>query len=148
MFTSKANVLVQPYLFFGGRCEEALESNRTALGAEVVTLMRFNEAPEKHTGLPPGFEEKVMHATFRIGGTTLMASDGRCEGEPKFEGFSLSITVAEDAEAERLFSALGQGGKVEMPLTDTFWTSKFGMLEDRFGVGWMVSVMHGPTADG
>jgi PhnB protein len=145
MSTSKPNTLVQPYLFFAGRCEEALEFYRTTLGAEVVMLMRFKDSPEPHPGLAPGSEEKVMHASFRIGETTLMASDGRCEGEAKFDGFTLSIAVPDEAEADRIFSALGQGGKVEMPLMKTFWSPKFGMLEDRFGLGWMVSVAQDPA---
>ena len=146
MLPSNSNTVVQPYLFFGGRCEEAIEFYRTALGAEVQMLMRFKESPEPHPGLAPGMEDKVMHASFRIGETTLMASDGRCEGAPKFDGFSLSIVVPDEAEADRVFAALGEGGKVEMPLMKTFWAPKFGMLEDRFGVGWMVSVMHKPDA--
>lgn len=136
---------VQPYIFFGGRCEEALEFYRNALGAETEALMRFSDSPEPHPGVAPGNESKVMHASFRIGDTRLMASDGRCEGTPGFDGFSLSITVPDDADAERVFQALSAGGKVEMPLTKTFWTSKFGMLEDKFGVGWMVSVEHKPA---
>ena len=144
MTTSKTNMLVQPYLFFGGRCEEAVEFYRTALGAEVLMMSRFKDSPEPHPGLAAGNEEKVMHVSFRIGETTVMASDGRCEGEPNFDGFSLSLVVADEAEADRVFAALGEGGKVEMPLTPTFWAPKFGMLEDRFGVGWMVSVMHKP----
>ena len=146
MSTPNLNTSIQPYLFFGGRCEQALEFYRRALGAEVQMVMRFKDSPEPHPGLAPGSEEKIMHASFRIGGTTLMASDGRCAGEAKFEGFSLSITVADEGEAERLFAALSEGGKVEMPLMQTFWAPKFGMLEDRFGVGWMVSVEHKPSA--
>ncbi len=146
MSTSKPNTFVQPYLFFGGRCEEALEFYRTALGAEVQMLMRFKESPEPQPGLPKCFEEKVMHASLRIGETTVMASDGRCEGEANFDGFSLSITTPEEAEAEHVFAALAEGGLVTMPLEKTFWAPKFGMLQDRFGVGWMVSVMHKPEA--
>ena len=143
MNTSK--VSVQPYLFFGGRCEEAIEFYRKALGAELVMLARFKEAPERQPGLPECFDEKVMHATLRIGETMVMASDGRCEGQANFEGFSLSITLPEEAEAERIFTALSQdGGLVTMPLEKTFWAPKFGMVQDRFGVGWMVSVMHKP----
>ena len=102
---------VQPYLFFDGRCEEALEFYRSALGAEVTSLHRFKDSPEPHTPgmIPPGAENKVMHASFRVGGTTVLASDGRCTGHPSFQGFSLSLTVPNDAEAERLFAALGQG---------------------------------------
>jgi PhnB protein len=139
-----SNTSVQPYLFFGGRCEEAIEFYRKALGAELVMLSRFKEAPEPQPGMPDCFEEKIMHATLRIGETLLMASDGRCEGPQNFEGFSLSITVADDAEAERVFTALSDGGLVTMALAKTFWAPKFGMLQDKFGVGWMVSVMHKP----
>ena len=108
-------------------------------------LMRFKESPEPMQGLPDCFEDKVMHATFGIGETTLMASDGMCDGKENFEGFSLSITVPDEAEADRVFAALSEGGLVTMPLAKTFWAPKFGMLSDRFGVGWMVSVMHKPA---
>ena len=136
------NTLVQPYLFFGGRCEEALEFYRTALGAQVDFLMRYKESPEPLPPgrLPPGFENKVMHATFRIGGSTLMAADG-CEEGQSFAGFSLSLAVPSQAEADRAFTALADGGKVKMPLTKTFWSPCFGMVTDRFGLGWMVSVV-------
>ena len=136
---------IQPYLFFGGRCEEAMEFYRKALAAELVMQARFNEAPEKHPGLPECFEDKIMHATLRIGDTLLMASDGMCDGKASFEGFSLSITVPDVAEAERVFAALSEGGLVTMPLEQTFWAPKYGMLQDRFGVSWMVSVMHKPA---
>ena len=142
MSISKASV--QPYLFFGGRCEEAIEFYRKTLGAEVVMLARFKDAPEQKPEFPECFAEKVMHATLRIGETMIMASDGRCEGQATFEGFSLSITVADETEAERVFSALSDGGLVTMPLEKTFWAPKFGVLQDRFGVGWMVSVIHKP----
>ena len=133
--------LVQPYLFFGGRCEEALEFYRTALGAQVDLLMRYKESPEPAPPgtIPPGFEDKVMHASFRIGGTALMASDG-CEETRSFEGFSLSLAVPTEAEADRAFVALAEGGKVRMPLTKTFWSPRFGVLTDRFGLSWMISV--------
>jgi PhnB protein len=134
-----STILVQPYLFFGGRCDEALEFYRVALGAEVLMLSRFKDSPEPDM-VQPGMEEKIMHASFRIGKTMLMASDGRCEGGAKFEGFSLSITVPNETEADRVFTALSEGGQVTMPLERTFWSPKFGMLTDRFGVGWMVSV--------
>jgi PhnB protein len=133
--------IVQPYLFFGGRCDEALEFYRTTLGAQVDFLMRYQESPEPLPPgrIPPGFENKVMHATFRIGGTTLMASDG-CEEGQSFTGFSLSLAVPTEAEANRVFAALAAGGQVKMPQTKTFWSPCFGMLTDRFGIGWMVSV--------
>jgi PhnB protein len=135
---------VQPYLFFNGRCEEAINFYRKALGAEVITLMRFKDSPQPaEPGMvPPGSENKVMHASLRIGETTLMASDGQCTGQPEFKGFSLSITAPDDAEAERLFAALADGGQVQMPLAKTFWTSRFGMVADRFGVSWMITVAH------
>ena len=134
--------LIQPYLFFGGRCEEALEFYRAALGAQVDFIMRYKESPEPLPPgrLPPGFENKVMHATFRISGSTLMASDG-CEEGQSFAGFSLSLAVPTQAEADRAFTALAEGGKVKMPLTKTFWSPCFGMVTDRFGLGWMVSVV-------
>ena len=136
------NTLVQPYLFFGGRCEEALAFYRTALGAQVDFLMLYKDSPEPQPPgmLAPGFENKVMHTTFRIGGTTLMASDGCGEGAG-FEGFSLSLAVPSDDEAGRAFAALADGGEVRMPLTKTFWSPCFGMVTDRFGLGWMVSVV-------
>ena len=133
---------VQPYLFFDGRCEEALEFYRRVLGAEVLGLMRFKDTPEPHAPgmVPPGAENKVMHGSFRIGETTVLASDGRCEGHPNFQGFSLSLTVPTAAEAERLFTALADGGQVQMPLTKTFFSARFGMVADRFGVSWMLYV--------
>ena len=134
-------MMVQPYLFFDGRCEEALQFYRTALGAEVNMLMRFKESPEP-AQVPPGGENKVMHATFRIGDATIMASDGHCQGRPSFQGFSLSLTAPDEAGAERMFAALSDGGKVQMPLTKTFFSPRFGMVADRFGVPWMVIVPH------
>ena len=144
MTTSKPSMSVNPYLFFGGRCEEALEFYRCAVGAEITMLMRFKESPEAQPNLPECFEEKVMHASVRIGETTLMASDGRCEGQANFEGFSLSVAVPDEAGATRVFAALSEGGLVTMPLAKAFWTPMFGILQDRFGVGWMVSVMPKP----
>jgi PhnB protein len=146
MTASNSTTSIQPYLFFGGRCEEAIEFYRKALSAEVERLVRFKEAPEPQPGMPECFAEKVMHATLRIGETMLMASDGRCEGAATFEGFSLSISVSDEAEADRVFGALSEGGLVTMPLEKTFWAPKFGMLQDRFGVGWMISVMQKPEA--
>jgi len=133
---------VQPYLFFDGRCEEAIEFYRKALGAEVTMLMRFKDTPEPHQPgmVPPGAENKVMHASVRIGDTAVMASDGRCQGRPSFQGFALSLTAANDAEADRWFAALGDGGQVQMPLTKTFFSSRFGTVADRFGVSWMIIV--------
>lgn len=131
---------VEPYLFFEGRCEEALAFYRQALGAEVTVLMRYKESPDPGMS-PPGAEEKVMHANLRIGETTLMASDGLCKGQPAFQGFSLSLAVADEAEARRLFTALSEGGVVQMPLAKTFWSPCFGMVVDRFGVSWMVTVL-------
>jgi PhnB protein len=135
-------MLVQPYLFFDGRCEEAVEFYRKALGAEVTMCMRFKDSPEPPApGMcPPGSGDKVMHMCFRIGDTMVLASDGRCLGQPSFQGFSLSLTVPDHAEAERVFAALGDGGQVQMPLAKTFFSSRFGMVADRFGVSWMILV--------
>jgi PhnB protein len=131
---------VHPYLNFDGRCEEALEFYRKALGAEVQMLMRFKDSPEKPAPgmVPPGADNKVMHASVRIGASTVMASDCHCSGTTNFQGFSLSLTVASVAEAERAFAALGEGGKVQMPLTKTFFAARFGVVVDRFGVSWMI----------
>ena len=133
---------IQPYLNFNGRCEEAIEFYRKAIGAEVAMLMRFKDSPEPpQPGMvPPGAENKVMHACLRIGDAAVMASDGRCLGKPSFQGFSLSLTASNESEAERLFAALGDGGQVQMPLAKTFFSPRFGMVADRFGVSWMVVV--------
>ena len=133
---------VQPYLFFDGRCEEALDFYRAALGAEVTMLMRFRDSPEPPPPgmVPPGAEGKVMHAAFRVGDATVMASDGRCGGNPSFQGVFLSLTVPDEAAAERTFAALAEGGQVQMPLGRTFFSPRFGMVADRFGVSWMVVV--------
>ena len=133
---------VQPYLVFDGRCEEALEFYKKAIGAKVDRIVRMKDSPEPAPPgtLPPGSENKVMHATFRVGESTIMASDGYAKGNPRFEGFSLSISVATEADADRLFNALVEGGQVKMALAKTFFSKKFGMLADKFGVGWMVIV--------
>lgn len=133
---------IQPYLFFNGRCEEAIEFYRRALGAEVTELMRFRDNPEPAQPgmLPPGSEDKVMHASLRIGDATVMVSDGQCNGTgtSDFQGFSLSLTASDERNAEQLFAALAEGGQVRMPLAKTFFATRFGMVADRFGVSWMV----------
>ncbi len=133
---------VQPYLFFEGRCEEALEFYKSALGAQVDMLMRYKDSPEppKEGSLPDGSGNKVMHANLKIGETTVMASDGRCHGKPSFQGFSLSLNARDETDARRLFNALSPGGQVVMPLGKTFFSPAFGMTTDRFGVLWMVIV--------
>ena len=131
---------VQSYLFFNGRCEEALEFYKGALGARVGMLMRFRDNPDTpQPGMcPPGSEDKVMHAELRIGDTVVMASDGMEQGKAEFKGFSLTLTARDEAEADRLFGALGEGGQVQMPLGRTFFSPRFGAVADRFGVSWMV----------
>ena len=135
------NAIVQSYLFFDGKCEEAIEFYKKALGAEMKMLMRFKDSPE---ATPPGCgtqdANKVMHAQFQIGKTVIMASDGRATGKPQFEGFALSLSLATPAEVDQAFAALADGGKVEMPLAKTFFSARFGMVVDRFGVVWMVLV--------
>ncbi len=132
---------IQPYLFFNGRCEEALAFYRTLLGAEVEILMRYQDSPEPPPPgmVPAGYENKIMHVTFRIGASTLMASDG-CGDAPTFAGFSLSLALPTEEDVNRVFSGLADGGQVQMPLMKTFWSPRFGMVTDRFGVGWMVTI--------
>ena len=129
---------VQAYITFGGRCEEALEFYKKSIGAEVGGLMRWKECPDGSMNPPPGWEEKVMNASFRIGETHLMADDGMAPATPEFKGMTLALSAAVDADTRRLFDALAEGGIVQMPLAKTFWTSSFGMLTDKFGVPWMV----------
>jgi len=131
---------VQPYLMMNGRCEEALQFYREALNAEVTALIRFKDHAESMGGLAPGTEEKILHSSFRVGDATVMASDGDCKGSAQFQGISLALTVKNDQEADEFFNKLSSGGTVQMPLTPTFFSSKFGMLVDRFGVSWLVSV--------
>jgi PhnB protein len=132
---------ITPYLMFNGRCEEALDFYKKALGAQVGMQMRFKESPEPAPpGCAPVDGNKIMHAAFQIGGATVMASDGMAQGGPKFEGFSLTIHAKDESEADRLFGALSDGGQVQMPLGKTFFSPRFGMVADRFGVGWMVIV--------
>lgn len=136
------NAIIQPYLFFGGRCEEALAFYREALDAQVEMTMRFNESPDPvpEGMLKPGFENKIMHAAFRVGDTTILASDG-CDDAASFNGFSLAISLPTEDEAQRAFRMLAEGGQVTMPLTKTFWSPCYGMLTDKFGIGWMVMVL-------
>jgi PhnB protein len=130
---------VQPYLSFEGRCDEAIEFYKKAIGAKVEMLMRFKEAPDQSM-ISPGSGDKVMHAALRAGDAMILMSDGRCTGGTNFHGIALALSVPSDADAERIFGALSEGGKVNMPLQKTFFSSRFGMLADKFGVGWMVLV--------
>jgi PhnB protein len=133
---------IEPYLFFNGRTEEALAFYKTAVGAETGMLMRFKDSPDPPPPgmVPPGSENKVMHASMKIGDSMVMASDGDCGGRANFQGFSLTYNATDEGEAERVFTALSQGGQVTMPLGKTFFAPKFGMCSDKFGVGWMVIV--------
>lgn len=128
---------IQPYLFFDGRCEEAIAFYTEAVGAEVKMLMRFKDAPDQSM-VKPESKEKVMHASLQIGETMVLASDGHCSGTTDFKGFGMALSTATDADTERLFTALGVGGTVRMPLEKTFFSSRFGMVVDRFGVLWMI----------
>ena len=137
-------MLLQPYLHFEGRCDEALEFYKQAIGAKVEMLMRYKDSPDlQPDSMPPGMEDKVMHASVRIGETNIFVSDGRCQRKPNFDGFTLSLTVSTAAEADQLFAALSDGGQVHMPLAKTFFSSRFGMLADRFGVSWLIMVRPG-----
>jgi PhnB protein len=139
LISEKQNMIkinVQPYLFFNGRCEEALEFYRKALGAKITIMMRYKESPDPAAAHGAG--DKIMHANISIGETQIMASDGRGDEGPNFQGFALTINAPHEAEAERLFAALADGGEVQTPLTKTFYSPRFGMVTDRFGVLWMI----------
>jgi PhnB protein len=133
-------MIVQPYLFFDGRCEEALEFYRKVLDAEITAIIPFKDSPDPNMCMPGIDQNKVKHANFQVGETQVMASDGRCEGKPSFQGFALSLSVPTEAEADRRFAALADGGQVQMPLMKTFFSPRFGMVADRFGVSWMILV--------
>ena len=130
---------VLTYLFLDGRAEEALDFYKKAVGAEVTMLMKFKESPDK-SHMPPGGDDKVMHAVFKVGDTPIMISDGMNKGSPKFDGFALSISAKDVPQAQKYFDALVEGGQVTMPLAETFFAKTFGMVKDKFGVHWMVGV--------
>lgn len=136
-----SSTALQPYLFFNGRCEEAINFYHAALGAEVGMLMRFSENPDSPPSgtVPEGWDDKVMHAAIQIGGASIYMSDG-CEATPGFEGFSLSLNAATPENATRFFEALSEGGKITMPLGETFWSPLFGVVTDQFGLSWMIGV--------
>jgi PhnB protein len=136
------NHIVQPYLFFNGKCEEAVGFYKQAIGAQVLMQMRFKESPEPPAPgrLPEGYENKIMHCTMQVGASVVMASDGNSAEPANFDGFSLSLTVPTEADAHKAYTALLQGGKVLMPIGKTFWSACFGSVQDKFGVSWMVSV--------
>ena len=138
--TLQANTTVQPYLFFGGRCQEALDYYAARAGAEIGMVMHFDQSPDPvpEGMLQPGFEKKVMHGEFRLGGSTILCSDGCSEEDGGFKGFSLALSVPTEADADRVFDALADGGQVQMPLAPTFFSPSFGMLADRYGVSWML----------
>jgi PhnB protein len=141
--STKNEKIVQPYVFFNGRCEEAVEFYKKALGAEVMMMMRYKESPEAPPPgmVPPGFENKIMHTSFRVGQTVVMASDGCSTDKSSFDGFRLSISVSTVEEVDRIFNALAVGGEIQMPVNKTFWSPRFGMVTDKFGLGWMVGVI-------
>ncbi len=133
---------IQPYLYFNGNCDEAIAFYRAALGAEQVMLMRYHDCPEPldPARVPPDMADKVMHASLRIGESVILLADGCGTGQAGFQGFNLTLTVRDEAEADRAFTALTEGGKVQMALAKTFFSPRFGMALDRFGVGWIVYV--------
>jgi len=131
---------IEPYLFFEGRADEAIEFYKTALGAKVNRVMRYKDCPDSSHPFPPELLPKVMHASLRVGNMDLLLSDGHCKDQPKFIGFALTLNVPSDTDATKYFNALADGGKITMPLGKTFFSSNFGMLTDRFGVQWMVIV--------
>jgi PhnB protein len=133
---------VQPYLFFEGRCQEAIDFYAQVLGAKVLMQMSYKDSPVPTNQLPPEAGDKLMHACLQIGETEVFMSDGRCSGAPTFQGFSMSLALNDDVEAKRIFAALADGGLVNMPLAKTFFATSFGMVSDRFGVSWMVMVQN------
>jgi PhnB protein len=139
-------MFIEPYLYFNGRCDEAIEFYHKALGAQVDVVLRFNEAPQQPPPgtIPAGFENKVMHSSLRIGNTRLMASDGNSTEPVQFGGVTLSLSVDSEADADRFFNALADGGRITMPLAKTFFSSRFGMVHDRFGVSWII-IAPGPA---
>ena len=141
-----AQLSITPYLIFSGRCQEALDFYRSALGATIEYVMLFNQSPDAAplAALQPGFENKVMHATFRVGGVRIMASDGSND-QSKFDGFRLALDVATEKEARDFFNGLANGGRVDMPLTKTFWSPCYGMVTDKFGLRWKVMVSGSST---
>ena len=130
---------VESYLFFKGQCEEAMNFYKDTVGLEVLFMMRFSESPDQSM-TQPGMEDKIMHASVKIGDTPLMMSDGDCNGEMEFKGSSLSIGLDNEDEAKRIFDAMSAGGTVTMPLMKTFWSPCFGMFKDKFGIDWMINV--------
>lgn len=134
-------MLVEPYLFFNGRCEEAIECYRRIFGSPAAELMRYQDSPEPPPmPLPPDWGPKIMHGALRIGDTLVMASDG-CSAEPApFAGFSLSVTMPNAEAAALAFERLAEGGDIRMPLGATFFSPCFGMVADRFGICWMLIV--------
>ncbi|MCD9458941.1 VOC family protein [Marinibactrum halimedae] len=130
---------IESYLFFNGHCEEAINFYRKTLGARVSLLVRFRDNPDK-SAYPPGAENKIMHAMVSVDGNTIMMSDGACDGDLHFTGISISLTLKDDLRAERIFNGLSDGGQVQMPFVETFWAEKFGLVTDRFGVSWMITV--------
>src|SRR3954465_12451774 len=139
---------VQPYLFFDGRCEEAAEFYKRTVGAEIIAMIRFKDSPEPPIGMAPGSENKVMHLALKIGDTLVMASDGANTRTTNFHGFSLALSVKTPAEAERIFNTLAEGGQVRAPLSETFFSPKFGMVADKFGLGWMVMAERAESGTG
>jgi PhnB protein len=130
---------IEPYIFFEGCAEQAAHFYQATLGAEIIALLRYSEAPDP-TMCPVDDPEKVMHMNLRIGDSVVMGSDGNCSGEARFQGFALTLNAKDVNEAEKLFGLLADGGQVQMPLEETFFSPAFGMLADRFGVPWMIHV--------
>jgi PhnB protein len=134
---------IQPYLYFNGRCEEAVEFYRRTLGAEIEAMMRMGDSPEPPPpgASAPGFADKIMHAALKIGESVLLASDGMATGQANFAGFNLALQMPDAGTADRVFTALADGGSVQMPLGKTAWSPCFGIVRDRFGVAWMINVV-------
>jgi PhnB protein len=128
---------VAPYLMFLGNCKEAFEFYQKALGGKL-DMMTYGQSPEA-AKMPAAMHNQVIHARLAAGAGAIMGADCPPEHYNKPQGFSVSVVTKDPAETERVFNALAQDGQVNMPLQQTFWSAKFGMLQDRFGISWMVN---------
>ncbi len=129
---------LSPYLMFDGRCEAAFRFYEQCLGAKVIMMMTYDEAPAG-ADIAPNTSKKVMHARLAVGDRVLMGSDAPADRFRPMQGFSITLSIAEPAEAERVFDALAKNGKINMPMAETFWAKRFGMVVDQFGTPWMVN---------
>ncbi|WP_250124683.1 VOC family protein [Chroococcidiopsis sp. CCMEE 29] len=132
---------LNPYLMFNGQCEAAFKFYEQCLGGKITTMMPYGESPEPlmTDQLTPEWRNKIMHVSLTIGDQELMGSDSPPEYDEEAKGFSVSISLNDPIEGERIFNTLAENGTVRMPFQQTFWAYRFGMLVDRFGIPWMIN---------